>query len=658
MRSQKAEIRSQRESALLGCLKTLTVKNEGTVSVTLTLSAAVPYKIVSVLPTLSPEQSGQVTVRFDPNESGSFTGNVQVRINGGQGSVTSSPLVGVAHKIEVSPATLNFFALVEGPAIQQTLTITNKGTTTPLLTVATDEPFSVDAGLFTLASGESKDVTVQFSPPASGEFSSTISIKLSQVQSAFTVSVKGKSITEAEFFQWLSELSQTEPIDTVIPTETIDVGLLNFRNLTPADIQSLINLAVTEGWDSLLPAGVEPEQWWLRLLQLVYQFFQSGGQAVQSVLSSLQELATQLASGGFDTAYKGLLNDQYFKPFVDKLTEIIRDLGASSLFGGATSSEAAEQAIKKFCELYNDSDYGQAGLSNIFLNFGPAGVFALAAVAKIDPNVADGTGVTGTVFNGLVAILSTQGGMWYQVHPDNTLWKTLTAALLALGEDAAKLDTKANQERFNSTIAALGVTATMASNGWKIYAFRAEARYASLPITLDVVGSTTIGERSIAVFGQFFHAVANFDWSQLDALLRAVRDLAAGNDGGLAFLRTIFPSVINNYAFHSVKDAHFFGVVIAVKEQDRSAVERTIDEVFGSSYCSGRCFAIVIVVDDNNVIQDILVKGNIDANLAEEIAAQIAAQMGFVIGKKMPDSPHMRALMKYLMMMMLLGMIP
>jgi hypothetical protein len=53
--------------------KSLTVKNEGSTTVSLTLSTAAPYKIVSVLPTLSPEQSGQVTVRFEPNESGSFT---------------------------------------------------------------------------------------------------------------------------------------------------------------------------------------------------------------------------------------------------------------------------------------------------------------------------------------------------------------------------------------------------------------------------------------------------------------------------------------------------------------------------------------------------------------------------------------------------------
>jgi hypothetical protein len=82
--------------------KALTVKNEGTVSVSLTLSTAAPYKIVSVPPTLSPGQSAQVILRFDPSrmvyvapgvaveevESGEFRGSLQVGISEGQGSLT------------------------------------------------------------------------------------------------------------------------------------------------------------------------------------------------------------------------------------------------------------------------------------------------------------------------------------------------------------------------------------------------------------------------------------------------------------------------------------------------------------------------------------------------------------------------------------------
>ncbi|MCS7197339.1 MAG: choice-of-anchor D domain-containing protein [Candidatus Bipolaricaulota bacterium] len=65
--------------------KTLTVKNEGTVSVTLTLSTSAPYRVVSALPTLSPGQSGQVTLRFDPNESGNFTGMCRWGLVAGRG---------------------------------------------------------------------------------------------------------------------------------------------------------------------------------------------------------------------------------------------------------------------------------------------------------------------------------------------------------------------------------------------------------------------------------------------------------------------------------------------------------------------------------------------------------------------------------------------
>jgi hypothetical protein len=112
--------------------KALTVKNEGTVSVSLTLSTAGPYKIVSVLPTLSPGQSAQVTLRFDPTESGTFTGAVQVGINGGQGSVTA-PLVGTAHKIEIKPSTLDLGIIFVGSTRERRLTITNNGTTTVTL---------------------------------------------------------------------------------------------------------------------------------------------------------------------------------------------------------------------------------------------------------------------------------------------------------------------------------------------------------------------------------------------------------------------------------------------------------------------------------------------------------------------------------------------
>ncbi len=123
MRRQKSEARSQRSEVRTG-----------------------------KLPTLSPGQSGQVTVRFDPNESGSFTGNVQVGINGGQGSVSSSPMTGVVHKVEIEPAELNFGIVIVGNTRERKLTIKNQGVTTVSLTVSVSEPFSiVSEDSFTLA---------------------------------------------------------------------------------------------------------------------------------------------------------------------------------------------------------------------------------------------------------------------------------------------------------------------------------------------------------------------------------------------------------------------------------------------------------------------------------------------------------------------------
>ncbi len=184
--------------------KQLTVKNEGTVSVSLTLSASAPYRIVSVLPTLSPGQSAQVTLRFDPSESGTFTGSVQVGISEGQGSVTA-PLVGVAHKIEIDPAELNFGLVFVGGTRERKLTVKNQGVTTVRLEVPnntqnTASPFRVMLeSPLVLAPGESKSVPVRFTPPSSNVFSSTI--RLTVGSNTIDVPVVGRAMTREEYIQ-------------------------------------------------------------------------------------------------------------------------------------------------------------------------------------------------------------------------------------------------------------------------------------------------------------------------------------------------------------------------------------------------------------------------------------------------------------------------
>ncbi len=197
------------EKVSLPIEKQLTVKNEGTVSVTLTLNTAAPYKIVSVLPTLSPGQSAQVTLRFDPTESGSFTGNVQVGINGGQGSV-SSPLVGVAHKIEISPPVLDFGIVFVGSTAERKLTIKNQGVTTvtlevPNTTQNTASPFRIivesSGSPLVLSPSESKGISAQFSPTTSGTFSEDVQLISGSV--IFKVPVRAEAMTYEEYLQTL-----------------------------------------------------------------------------------------------------------------------------------------------------------------------------------------------------------------------------------------------------------------------------------------------------------------------------------------------------------------------------------------------------------------------------------------------------------------------
>jgi hypothetical protein len=213
--------------------KQLTVKNEGTVAVSLTLSTAAPYKIVSVPPTLSPGQSAQVTLRFDPTESGSFSGNVQVGINGGQGSVTA-PLVGTAHKIEVSPPQIGFGLLLlsdssEPTYKEQQLTVKNQGVTTVSVTASVSEPFRITTGnSFALAPAASSEVTVRFDPPAPGEFQGAVKLTVGQL--TIEIPAKASAMNEQDFLQMLAELSQIRELDTVIPVinDLIDI-LKKFR---------------------------------------------------------------------------------------------------------------------------------------------------------------------------------------------------------------------------------------------------------------------------------------------------------------------------------------------------------------------------------------------------------------------------------------------
>ncbi len=245
--------------------KQLTVKNEGTVAVTLTLSTAVPYSIVSVLPTLSPGQSGQVTVRFDPSESGNFTGNVQVGITDGQGSVSSSPLVGVAHKIEIDPAELNLGIVFIGIMREEKLTVKNQGVTTVTLEASSPSnasPFTVilPENPSVLDPSESVEATVQFTATTSGEFSHAVRLI---INNSFTLEVPlaARAVTFEEFLRMFGTLFVPGTPNLFFDGfEGLSVSLADFQRLaqellirqpqspTPEDLEIAQALEELKAW--------------------------------------------------------------------------------------------------------------------------------------------------------------------------------------------------------------------------------------------------------------------------------------------------------------------------------------------------------------------------------------------------------------------------
>ena len=283
--------------------KTLTIKNEGTVSVTLTLSTTAPYKIVSAAPSLAPGQSGQVVVRFDPSESGNFTGNVQVGIQGGQGSVNSSPLVGVAHKIEIEPAELNLGIVFVDIMREEKLTVKNQGVTT----VAVEASPSSNASPFTvtlpeaplvLDPSESVEATVQFTATTLGEFSHTVHLI---INNSFNLEVPltARAVTFEEFLQMFGTLF-------VPGTPNLFFDGFEGLNISLADFQSLARELLTRQPQSPTPEDLE-------------------------IIQALEELKAWLNDPAFEQKIQELMQ-QYpaFGTFVDQIQNEISNLGLTS----------------------------------------------------------------------------------------------------------------------------------------------------------------------------------------------------------------------------------------------------------------------------------------------------------------------------------------
>jgi len=638
--------------------KALTVKNEGTVSVSLTLSTAAPYKIVSVLPTLSPGQSAQVTLRFDPSESGTFTGTVQVGINGGQGSVTA-PLVGTAHKIEVSPPQIGFGLLLlsdssEPTYKEQQLTVKNQGVTTVSVTASVSEPFRITTGnSFALAPAASSEVTVRFDPPAPGEFQGAVKLTVGQL--TIEIPAKASAMNEQDFLQMLAELSQIQELDTVIPTMgNVDIALLGFKNVSASELKALLELAKNGG-------SVRPEQTGNPIVDLILGYlidqvlslFNSPASKfnIADVITALRTLA-DTAPQDFEGNYKSFSSQSSFGQFVNVLSSTLSRLPSQILqvaFNATDAKDAAKNIIESVVTLYREykepgSDVSemQGKIITIITNFGPAGALLLgglklANLSITDPATGKQVQLVEKVINDLRDIISNVGGKpWYDPK-GSKLWVQIAQAITILGLVKAYAGNPGAQQQFAQTLNALLITANMArDNGWDIYGFRVTvclpdgdcSRGSGLGTTVvDVIAATTLSTgKQVNIFAQFYHAVTGYNEANLqnliDYVIRYALHSSSGRRNDLMHVFGLDPTSALRIAGYTP------GIVVAVNTADVNDAKAKITD--GRSRCGDCFFGIVIEIDpDKEEVIRIIGIG-----ISDDEAKEIAARMGITVGSK------------------------
>jgi hypothetical protein len=173
-----------------------------------TATATTPFSVTPGSFTLAAGQPVQLTVTFNPNASGNFSGNA-VKLTSG----TVVQYVQLrAWTLTVTPARLDFAAFL-GSSQNQTLTIKNDGpapeptgldtnytANTSTVTLNAPAPFSVGSSSITVSGQYSKHVTVSFAPTLAGSFSSSLRLisGSSSMDSPLTGNIYQVSINPAQ----------------------------------------------------------------------------------------------------------------------------------------------------------------------------------------------------------------------------------------------------------------------------------------------------------------------------------------------------------------------------------------------------------------------------------------------------------------------------
>ena len=182
-----------------------TVTNSGGVTLSngvATVSAG-PFSILSGTPfTLPAFGTTNLTIRFAPISSGSFSNAVVVTSSGGNSTNAVTGSAVTPAQLTVSPPSLSFGALVVGANSQLGFTLTNSGGVTLSNGVATVSagPFSILSGTpFTLPAFGTTNLTIRFAPTNSGSFSNLVVITSDGGNSTNALIGTGAAVPVADF---------------------------------------------------------------------------------------------------------------------------------------------------------------------------------------------------------------------------------------------------------------------------------------------------------------------------------------------------------------------------------------------------------------------------------------------------------------------------
>ncbi len=185
----------------------LEIRNEGndTLTITSITSLSSPYSLNlgSALPaTLQPNTTITALINFSPNNSGLFTSSITIStdaINGNQ--TVSIQGQAIQSKVTITPFPVGFEQIQVGETSSMLLSIKNENPTkVKILSIDPPlAPFSISNQVTTpyeMASGETVQLVVKFSPIQAGQFGSNMKILFDFKPTPITVGISGSAIAQ------------------------------------------------------------------------------------------------------------------------------------------------------------------------------------------------------------------------------------------------------------------------------------------------------------------------------------------------------------------------------------------------------------------------------------------------------------------------------